>query len=222
LPSLAYQGIAENDNSSYPYTGGYQGEAVGEYTVNINCDQPCPVFPETAFFLNFSAPDYFKNSSEDEFGQKTVGFGPYQFVEWERGVSVTQEAYDDYVPVGNHFEFQKPYIQNVKWVWRGETTVLAAMVQTGEADIAFDVGVDVIDSLDPEQIKSGSSAEVFSFWFNTLWHPELQKKKVRQAMVHAINCQEIVDSLYKGLPACRGNIIWPGVIGATERNTAPL
>jgi peptide/nickel transport system substrate-binding protein len=221
LPSLAYQGIADNDNSSFNYTAGYAGEAVGEYTVNINCDQPCPVFPETAFLLNFSAPDYFKNSSEDEFGQKTVGFGPYKQVSWDPGISLTQEAYDDYVPAGNHIEFQKPYIQNVKWVWRGESTVLAAMVQTGEADIAFDVGVDVIDSLKPEQVKSGSSAEVFAFWINTLWHPELKKTKVRQAMVHAINCQEIVDSLYKGLPACRGNIIWPGVIGATERNTAP-
>jgi peptide/nickel transport system substrate-binding protein len=221
LPSLGYQGIAENDNSSFPYTGGYKGEAVGEYTVNINCGQACPIFPESAFLMNFSAPDYFKNTPEEEFGQKTVGFWPYKLVKWDRGVSLTQEAYDDYVPVGNHFEFQKPYIQNVKWIWRAETTVLAAMVQTGEADIAFDVGVDVIDSLNPEQIKSGSSAEVFSFWINTLWHPELKKKEVRQAMVHAINCQEIVDSLYRGLPACRGNIIWPGVVGATERNTAP-
>src|ERR671914_11372 len=221
LPSLAYQGVADNDNSSFSYTAGYKAEAVGEYTVNINCDQACPIFPETAFLLNFSAPDYFKNASEEEFGQKTVGFGPYQQVSWEPGISITQEAYDDYVPAGDHFEFQKPYIRNVKWVWRGESTVLAAMVQQGEVDIAFDVGVDVIDSLKPEQIKSGSSAEVFAFWINTLWHPELKKEKVRQAMVHAINCQEIVDSLYKGLPTCRGNIIWPGVVGATERNTAP-
>jgi peptide/nickel transport system substrate-binding protein len=221
LPSLAYQGIAENDNSSFPYTGGYQGEAVGEYTLNINCDQACPIFPETAFLLNFSAPEYFKNTPEAEFGRTTVGFGPYQQVIWEPGVSITQEAYDDYVPAGDHFEFQKPYIQNVKWVWRGETTVLAAMVQTGEADLAFDVGVDVIDSLKPEQIKWSSSAEVFAFWINTLWHPELKKKEVRKAMVYAINCQEIVYSLYRGLPPCRGNIIWPGVVGATQRNAAP-
>jgi peptide/nickel transport system substrate-binding protein len=221
LPSLAYQGVADNDNSSFSYTAGYKAEAVGEYTVNINCDQACPIFPETAFLLNFSAPNYFKNASEEEFGQKTVGFGPYQQVSWEHGISITQEAYDDYVPAGDHFEFQKPYIRNVKWVWRGESTVLAAMVQQGEVDIAFDVGVDVIDSLKPEQIKSGSSAEVFAFWINTLWHPELKKVKVRQAMAHAINCQEIVDSLYRGLPTCRGNLIWPGVVGATERNTAP-
>jgi peptide/nickel transport system substrate-binding protein len=38
---------------------------------------------------------------------------------------------------------------------------------------------------------------------------------------HAINCQEIVDVLYGGLAPCRGNVMWPGVIGATERNTAP-
>jgi ABC-type transport system substrate-binding protein len=56
---------------------------------------------------------------------------------------------------------------------------------------------------------------------NTIWHPELKKKKVRQAMVHAINCQELIDSLYAGFTTCRGNIIWPGIVGATERNTAP-
>ena len=221
VPSLDYQGIAANGNSSFPYTGGYQSEAVGDYSVNINCDQPCPVFPESAFLVNFSAPEYFKITPEDEFGQNTVGFGPYKLVEWNRGVSLIQEAYEDYVPVGSHFEFQKPYIQNVTWVWRGETTVLTAMVQTGEADIAFDVGVDAIDALEPEQVRAGSSAEVFTFWINTLWHPELKKKEVRQALAHAINCQELVDSLYGGLPPCRGNIIWPGVIGATERNTAP-
>jgi ABC-type transport system substrate-binding protein len=31
----------------------------------------------------------------------------------------------------------------------------------------------------------------------------------------------MVDVLYNGLTTCRGNIIWPGVIGASARNTAP-
>ena len=30
-----------------------------------------------------------------------------------------------------------------------------------------------------------------------------------------------MDTLYAGLTTCRGNIIWPGIIGATEANTAP-
>ena len=44
---------------------------------------------------------------------------------------------------------------------------------------------------------------------------------MRQAIAHAVNCPELVDTLYSGLTTCRGNIIWPGIIGATEANTAP-
>jgi ABC-type transport system substrate-binding protein len=125
------------------------------------------------------------------------------------------------VPAGDHFEFQKPLIRNVKWLWRGESTVMAAMVKAGEADISWDVGVDAIKALPKELIRSGGSAEVFTLDILSIWHPETSKKKVRQAMAHAINCQELIDSLYGGNSVCRGNIIWPGVIGATERNTAP-
>jgi hypothetical protein len=132
------------------------------------------------------------------------------------------EAYDDYVPAGDHFEFQKPFIRQATWLWRGEKTVAAAMVQTGEADIAWDVGVDSIEALPEGIVRSGGSAETFTLRVNMLWHPELKKQKVRLAMAHAINCQEVVDTLYGGYPRCLGNIIWPGVIGATEENTAPF
>lgn len=92
LPSLAYQGIASNDNSSFAYTGGYTAQAVDEFTLDIICDQGCPVFPNSTFFLNFTAPDFFQNSSEDELSRQGVGFGPYQQVRWDPGVSLTQEA----------------------------------------------------------------------------------------------------------------------------------
>jgi ABC-type transport system substrate-binding protein len=35
----------------------------------------------------------------------------------------------------------------------------------------------------------------------------LQKKNVRLAIMHAINCQEMIDTLYDGQTTCRGNII---------------
>ena len=136
-------------------------------------------------------------------------------------MEITEEAYEGYMPAGDHFEFQKPFIQNLRWVWRNEETVMTAMVQSGEADVAWDVGVDAPESLPEDMVRAGSSAETFALTVNTLWHPELQKKEVRQAIVHANNCQEMVDVLYNGLTTCRGNIIWPGVIGASQRNTAP-
>ena len=98
---------------------------------------------------------------------------------------------------------------------------MAGMIQGAEADMAWDVGVDAGTSLPPEMVRVGTSAESYALTINTVWHPELKKKKVRQAMAHAINCEQMIASLYGGYTTCRGNIIWPGIIGATEANTAP-
>ena len=221
VPSLDYTGNEANATSSFVYTGSFSGEEVDEYTVDIVCAIACPIFPNTAFFVSFEAPAWLASTPEEDVVRQSVSIGPYRLVEWKPGISVVQEAYDDYVPVDDHYEFQKPLIRNAEWVWRGESAVLTAMVKTGEADIAWDVGVEALDSLPPEQIRTGTSAEIEGFKLDTVWHPELKKKEVRQAIVHAINCQEMVDTLFGGYPKCRGNMIWPGIIGATERNTAP-
>ena len=221
LPSLAAVGSPTSEGGSINYTGPYTAANVDDFTVDINCDAPCPIFLSTSFFVNFEAPQWLASVSDEDKARQSIGFGPYKYVEWTPGVSITQEAYEDYVPVGDHFEFQKALVKNAKWVWRGEPTVIAAMIQTGEADIGWDIGVDSIGSLPANMIRAGTSAETYSLTTNTVWHPELRKKKVRQAIVHAINCEEMVESLYSGYTTCRGNIIWPGIIGATERNTAP-
>ena len=221
LPSLNYEGDPNSEFGSTTLTGAFTAEAVDEYTVDINCETACPIFPNTTFFVTFEAPDWIASTPEEEYFRTTNGFGPYKHAEWRAGVSVSQEAYEDYVPVGDHFEFQKPYIQYVTWVWAGETTVMAGMIQGAEADMAWDVGVDAGTSLPPEMVRVGTSAESYALTINTVWHPELKKKKVRQAMAHAINCEQMIASLYGGYTTCRGNIIWPGIIGATEANTSP-
>jgi len=222
LPALEFQGVGGNANYSYPYTGAYTAEAMAPYTVHINCDTPCPIFPNTSIYLNFEAPGHLAEFPEvDDRVRSVVGFGAYRLLEWKPGVSIDMEAYEDYVPAGNHFEFQKPLIPNVKWVFRGEPTVMAAMIQQGEADMAWDVGVDSLQALPANMTRTGSSAELFAFTINTLFHPELKKPKVRQALVSSIDCPTIVATVYSGATQCRGNIIWPGVIGATVANTAP-
>ena len=219
--SLGYQGSPTSEGGSINYTGSYVAVKVDDYTVDITCKNPCPIFPSTSFFVDFEAPEWHKGASEGDASRQSIGFGPYKHVSWESGVSIKQEAYEDYVPVGDHFEFQKAPIQNAKWVWRSEPTVIGAMIQAGEADIGWDLGVDGVGSLPKENLRFGSSAESYALTTNTVWHPELKKKKVRQAMVHGINCQELIEELYSGYTTCRGNIIWPGIIGASERNTAP-
>jgi peptide/nickel transport system substrate-binding protein len=221
VPGMNYEGDINSPYGATTLTGPFTAEAVDDYTLNLNCGIPCPILPNTTFFLTVEAPEYIANTPDEQVVRTSVGFGPYKHTDWTPGVSVTMEAYEDYVPVGDHFEFQKPHIQTAKWVWSGETTVMAAMVKGGEADLAWDAGVDAIGLLPADMIRVGTSAETYALTTNTVWHPELKKKKVRQAMVHAINCQEMIEQLYGGYTTCRGNIIWPGIIGATESNTAP-
>ena len=220
LPSLQFQGQASTGTSSHPYTGSFTADVVDDYTVDITCDQGCPIFPNTSIYVHFIAPNFLATATEDQKASTTVGLGPYKLVNWD-AVSITEEAYEDYVPAGDHYEFQKAHVKNITWRWRGEPTVMAAMVKADEADIAWDVGVDAIESLPKDMVRSGGTAKVWTVEMNTMWNSELKKVKVRQAMAHAINCQELVDELYGGYPKCWGNVTFPGVIGATEENTAP-
>jgi peptide/nickel transport system substrate-binding protein len=66
LPSLAFEGIAGNENPSFGYTGGFKAEAVGEYTLDLTCAQACPIFPNTAFFLDFVPPKFYASATEEE------------------------------------------------------------------------------------------------------------------------------------------------------------
>jgi peptide/nickel transport system substrate-binding protein len=81
LPSLEYVGVGANDNSSFPYTGGFSAEAVDEYTLDITCDQPCPIFPNTSIFVTFEAPEYLSTTPDPDWARQSIGFGPYQLVD---------------------------------------------------------------------------------------------------------------------------------------------
>jgi peptide/nickel transport system substrate-binding protein len=112
-----------------------------------------------------------------------------------------------------------PLIKNITQLWRSEALVRASMVQTGEADWVDNIGFENAERV-PQAIQSGTN-EIYMLVADTIWHPELQKKQVRQALAHAIDCQELVATLYEGRQECYGNISQPGTLGITPENSAP-
>jgi ABC-type transport system substrate-binding protein len=107
----------------------------------------------------------------------------------------------------------------VRQVWRNEALVRASMVASGEADWADNIGFENADQV-PQPIQSGTN-EIYTLVPDTIWHPELSKKEVRMALAHAVDCQEIVDTLYEGRMSCHANISQPGTLGITPENSAP-
>jgi peptide/nickel transport system substrate-binding protein len=200
------------------------GEVVDDMTIDIICQDderkttPCPIFPRTGLFTAFAPPQWWQNASEEERTRNPIGFGPYRFTGWESGVRITLEAYEDYVP-NEASDARAPLIKNVTQLWRSEALVRASMVETGEADWADNIGFENADRV-PQAIQSGTN-EIYLLVADTIWHPELRKKEVRQALAHAIDCQEIVATLYEGRQECYGNISQPGTLGITPENSIP-
>ncbi len=203
---------------SFRYHGVITGQVVDEFTLDVNCKDPCPIFPNSAIFTTFQAPQWYQAAPKEVRTRTNVGAGPYKVVEWRPGLDIRLEAFQDYLP-NKHADSRAPSIKNVTQVWRGEGLVRAAMVKTGEADWAMDIGLDSRKQV--PAFKQSGTTEVFALIVDTIWHPELKKKEVRQALAHAIDCQALVQALYEGLPECIGNISVRGTLGITPRNYAP-
>ena len=216
-------GNARTGGPSFQYAGSMEGEVVDDLTFDVVCTTPCPTLPVNAQFVGFQAPDWYQSLPVDaETGKrspgKTVSIGPFQFVEWERAEFVKLERYDDYAPVPGIEEAQaSKAITDITYVWREEAAVRAAMLIAGEADVAYALDLDDIDRV--PATKVGGETSVFSASLDNMWHPWLKQKKFRQALAHAVDCETLVESLFGGQTTCRGHIIFPGVLGATEQNT---
>ena len=201
----------------YGFHGPIGGEVVDELTVDVVCENACPIFPRTAIFTPFQAPQWYQNASDDERELNTIGTGPYKVVEWRPGIEVEIEAFEDYKP-NTAFDAQAPAIKRAFQVWRGENLVRAAMIEAGEADWAVDIGFENINAV--PRYKTGTNNEVFTLVADNIWHPELKKKEVRQALALGVDCQTLMEELYDGLQECIGNISQWGTVGINESNYA--
>ncbi|KRF37434.1 ABC transporter substrate-binding protein [Nocardioides sp. Soil805] len=129
----------------------------------------------------FSFPDY---------AQNPVGTGPYQFVEYDQADgNVSLEAYDDYwgdAPASDKLTFR---------VIPDESTRRQEL-EAGSID-----GYDLPNPADwPGLEESGNSVEVrdpfniFYLGFNPEANPQLKDLKVRQAIYHALNREQLVQT----------------------------
>ena len=203
---------------SFGFHGVISGEVVDEFTVDVVCEVACPIFPRTAIFTTFQAPEWFGNASEDEQAAMTVGLGPYRVVEHVPGVEVRLESYAGY-QANSAYEAQAPAVKTARQVWNPEPLVRAAMTASGEGHWAVDIGFENIHAA--PAARTGATNEVLTLVADNIWHPELQKKEVRAALAHGVDCQLLMKVLYDGLLECIGNISQWGTVGINETNFTP-
>ncbi|MCL4368653.1 MAG: ABC transporter substrate-binding protein [Actinobacteria bacterium] len=200
-------------------------DVVDDYTVRLNLNAP-----PTALLFNLSdlmpqnreaivSKDAVDKNGEDYLARHPVGAGPFQFVEWKTGDSMTVKKFDKYWEMGEDGQ-PLPYLDSIVFHWVADKTVKAVQIRTGNLDI-----VDEIDAQDIPAVKAVPnlqfmeypwSAQVQYMFFNMTKPPFGDNLKLRQASLYAIDYQSIAKTvgLNAGYPAY---YFWgKGVLGYDE------
>ncbi len=165
-------------------------KALDDYTVQITHKAPDPMFDARAQFLRIAPPKY-SQENKDKLATTLVGTGPYKFVGWQKGQSFSMTVNEDYWG-------PKPKIKDVTVFFRAEPTVRAAMVRTGEADIAWSINPEDIPTV-PKVLQYQDLRTIAMRVDASGQHPALKDVRVRQAMLYAIDTKTLSDTLLKNV-----------------------
>lgn len=191
----------------FPYIfGGYANdpattwggvEAVDETTVRFTFKKPTPLFPNyiSSSYFGLSSPDAVRKGAEKygtpEFG--AVGTGPFKFLEWRPGESVTAVRNDDYYG-------EKAKMPGVVFRIIKDPAARFTELKNGSIDFTTNLAPDTREAIEGDPALQLVDVEPFNIAYlaiNTADKP-FDDIRVRQAVAHAINKQAILDGFYGG------------------------
>ena len=173
-------------------------EPVSEYVLDIVTEKSIPILPTYMGALMLSSPNF----AHDKL-YNAIGTGPYQFVDWKAGQQILLKRNDAWWG-------PKPEVENVRYVFRTESSVRAAMVKVGEADIAPTIAVQ--DANDPAMDVSYANSETSWLRIDTHLAP-LNDIRVRKAMNLAIDRKGLQGTLFSKDVIPAANAVFPAVAG---------
>lgn len=211
--SLNHTWGPENEFVIRQYMGPeFVASAVDEFTLEIVTEEPDPILPIRLYFSSISSMDQIQNDPE---GYETapIGTGPYKFVEWQRGQWIKIEANPDWWGLSSDDAYGEVTIAEATFLYREEAEVRAAMVQTGEADLARWLTPEQCDALENPCVE-GPGVETLMLRIDTP-NPTLGDKRIRHAVAYAIDKETIMNDIAGGGPVA-SMIAGPAATGYAE------
>lgn len=166
--------------------------------------------------------DYRKNPSKLDqapYGNDpkfTIGDGLYRLVEWRKGSSWTAEA------VANHPIYGTPTIKKITWRFIPDTSALVANMLSGAIDAISTIAFTIDQGLELERQSAGRFRVFFEsglVWEHidlNLDNPLFSDVRVRRALAHAINREQIVQQLFQGRQPVSHSYLPPRHPGYTD------
>lgn len=171
-------------------------EVAGDMMIDVKTPTPDSLIPWRMYLAGISSMKQITDAP-GEVDETPIGTGPYQFVEWARGQHWEAEANPSWWGLSSDNAYGDVEFEKLRFLFRNEASVRAAMVQTGEADMATFVTpeacADAVNCINAE-----SDTYLFLRPDVTGAHPAFEDVRVRQAIFHAIDRKSIIEYIMGG------------------------
>jgi peptide/nickel transport system substrate-binding protein len=189
---------------------------VDETTLDVATEEPDPILPARLYFSPLPQMEHV-TASPDTLADEPIGTGPYQLVEWARGERIVLSAYPEWW--GNadpESALGRQAIKDVEYVWRPESTVRAAQVTAGEAQIARFLAPE--DCATEPVCKESPSVETVFLRLDTM-NPVMSDIRIREAIGLAVDKERLVEQIFGGGEVAT-QLVGPSAVGYNEALTA--
>jgi peptide/nickel transport system substrate-binding protein len=188
---------------------------IDEMTIDVSAAEADPILPARLYFAPL--PNMVQvEERPDSLPNEPIGTGPYQFVEWVRGDHINLTAYADWWGNGDpEAAFGQQSIKDVQYVWRPESTVRAAQVTAGEAQIGRFLAPD--DCATTPVCLEAPSVETIFLRLDTM-HPVMGDIRIREAIGLAVDKESLVEQIFGGGEVA-AQLVGPSAVGHNEELT---
>jgi peptide/nickel transport system substrate-binding protein len=194
----AYEWYMDVDNAALMYADFRSVESVeaeDDYTVIVTMSEPDISFLRLGAHRFVFPEHYHEEVGYEGFSAAPVGTGPFQVLDWTPDEYTLLGAFDD------HWD-GRPYLDELEVRVIPEPSVRALEMETGGADspiwpLGFDDALRLQEMTDQIQTIQTTSFPVNHFPINNEIH-QFDDSRVRQALMYAVDRQQVVDNVYAG------------------------
>ena len=171
-------------------------QVVDDYTVRFITKQPWPNLVDVASLTNslMMPAKALKELGPAKLAEKPIGTGPFKFVEWRRDERLVLERNPDY--------WQGPAdASRVTFRFIPEFSARMAALLSGEIDVMKDVpphAVEAIERGGRARLRATVSSRINYLALVNLKPGPMQDVRVRRAMNHAVDVEELIKQVLKG------------------------